>query len=88
MQGPSMTDLRTPWWIRLGLRDDAGTADWRTPSWRPHDLSDDPDEHARYAAAQRVARQRQYSWDSDMAIRSMAHLAAQNGETTGAARTR
>ena len=82
MQGPSMAaDRQTPWWIRLNLGDDAGTADWRTPSWCRHDLSDDVAEHAHYAEAQRVARQRQYVWDADMVIRAMAQLAAQDGET-------
>ena len=27
-----MEDWRTPWWIRLGLSDDTGAAEWRTPS--------------------------------------------------------
>ena len=43
--------------------------------------SDDADEYAGYAEAQRVAWQRQFVRDSDLAIRAMAQLAAQDGET-------
>ena len=74
----------TPWWIRPDLGNDAGTMDWRVPSWHRLDISDDEAELDRYTAARPVAQQRQHVrvFDCDRAIEAMSQLAIQAGETT------